>query len=476
MPENKIQLPVIYVAPRIVDHGEINKAVCHVGELPAPKAPELYDGDTRARHFGCDAGAGEAAQHITGLMTLDELKEIDRPKPTEPETAIRAAALKRLRDAIHMRRMIDPMRLYCAKTGQAIGSRDQGALLTALEYAGDAAIIEALDTAHTACAPQWLNTSPEALDVLIDKDTAAYVVYCLAVLTRKQFTPRKPDPKLRHIPLARNVTDEFYWSKARAYRTIASMSALDQYALALKVNVACTFTEHAMNVLAREIKDLAARSPDGLAAQAKAGTLIPKLDKALANTLASIYAQRNAETGFTPAIEIAMTGPSNIRKTRASRRSRKQQGFDIAIRGIMAEIEPQGRSMLEREIEQRSDAAGFALFDVIENDRKLKPLGEFSFDLDDDEDESPENRVTMRRMSLEEYAREALEKYHAQQTRDKAMREAHAASVANVEGKSMLDRVFEIPKPAPIVEPPKPAQAAPEGINPNSALRRFGII
>jgi hypothetical protein len=286
--------------------------------------------------------------------------------------------------------------IFCIKTGQPVGYMD-----SAYAY-------------HpSAVHPTWMVTDGQNLDTMQERDTRAYVAFCLGLVD--QFWR-----STCHKSRKRQEATEHHWSLVRAYELLGQVS--DQHLAELSHGL-CRFISYApISYRILDQKLLAARrSADLLAESAVAGALLPAINKALVRTL--VHAENFARAGAsvkTPKYEIipesitdAATGPSNIRAQRSSRdyqRNAKQNKLMAEIMGLMGwsstpAKRPQSSALLSRLSKHGSaiDANTSRAFsqdnqerDMLDELERIMQGGSYSSEYDESEDDTVEVRTIPR--------------------------------------------------------------------------------
>ncbi len=238
-------------------------------------------------------------------------------------TRINNAALPNVR--------LDPLTIYCNKTGQPIGQRTNDAIFDAIRFHGKTHFCEIAHRAHGLnSAPAWVSTDSESLDRLLEADPVGYTAYSLGVICDK-FT-NKP------VRYDANAIAAHHYALARAWAIIHHAHASDTTALVIvelnyKIMELLNYGENLVKQIVAKLGDKA-HMPDTLAHMAISGALEPLIDEAINNTMRAMenhaLAMKFPNTGKrfeslarTPA--DASRGPSNIKgqsrvKTRVKNR------------------------------------------------------------------------------------------------------------------------------------------------------------
>lgn len=257
-------------------------------------------------------------------MSDANIYEIDAPgtRETGHETARGAARLIDAERAIYAAinlpgetrfPALDPRGLYCAKTGQRVGTRDTQAALTALSpaHADAGTYIECvLQAGGMLIHPGWLDMSPAAIDAKLEQEPVAAIAYLIGLICRK-YTARPQREERADIA-------RYHWALARAYATLEKhftrpdrRQAAKETALQLCDIVA--YGAGPVRRFGRFFGDRAA-SPDTLALEATKQGFCALIDKALKD-------YQSASIGV--AMETAYTrqrGPSHIKRTRRAQK------------------------------------------------------------------------------------------------------------------------------------------------------------
>jgi len=223
-------------------------------------------------------------------------------------------------NAEHMPVQIAATSMFCQKTGHKIGTRDENSLFSLLKLHGKEYAIWALYNATSLNVhPAWIDTGPDELDDLLEKDPIGYACYCFGIITAQFYqTPKNSDPK-------RMVFADRYWSLARANALMHQQGSSGLTELNHALARLITFMPDASKLLWRRIRQFA-ETPDTLAILHVSGELTDLLNEATNKTLDSIgysqaYIKRTRFVDIPTTPEDAARGPSNVRKQRVSRRS-----------------------------------------------------------------------------------------------------------------------------------------------------------
>lgn len=218
---------------------------------------------------------------------------------------------------------IEPLKLYCQKTGHIIGQRDENSLFSLIKIKGKAAIIPALYNATSLSVhPAWIETNGAKLDELIDNDPIGYACYCFGIITAGFYqTAKNTDRKLQ--PWV-----ERYWAMARANAMLMQRGIGELPELNIQLSRLLTYAPDAPQYLFKRARKLA-QTPDMLAMLACTGELTPLLKDCVNKCLdelgrASTYINRTRFIDYAMTPADAARGPSNIRQQRASKRSVKE--------------------------------------------------------------------------------------------------------------------------------------------------------
>ena len=286
---SKINLPTIYVmatqgqAPGSREIGAKN-AHAFIGEIPFPRAAELYAKPDRDKFFpGLENGLAKAARAIN----TDNIKIA-----------------------------LSPTTIYCAKTGQPIGTLSKEVLAQSLDFLGEEKFAYAMyNSPGNNVAPLWLYTGETNraadLDLLIEKDPKGYAAYCLNLLTGHYVKNYK-----------RNAMQEsvaHHWALARAYQWLGLLSPVALSDLNDNLCGALIYGPEAAKHLARELGNKG-KMPDDFARMAVEETLNILLENAINSVLASLGRYHTPGQPVQPTVKAAQAkGPSNARKTRKAK-------------------------------------------------------------------------------------------------------------------------------------------------------------
>lgn len=304
---------------------------------------------------------------------------------------------------------IEPLKIYCQKTGHIIGARDENSLFSTMKISGKNDFLSSLYHAVTLSVhPAWINTSGPDLDRLIEQDPIGYACYCFGFITA-QFYQNSHNSDRKRQPWI-----ERYWAMARAnalltQRGIAELPALNEEL--------CKFLTYAndhenknnpKSYLQRRIGEFA-KTPDMLAMLAITGELTELLrdctNKALAAigmTQKYINATRFVDYAATP-IDNAR-GPSNIRQQKRSKRelsdakefgelSKLFEDSGLDLRSMIMANVPGTSKFRERIAEENAKREADMLQDLI-------TIGGTNLDNLLEEDDSDDNAVEIHTLAV----------------------------------------------------------------------------
>jgi len=232
---------------------------------------------------------------------------------------------------------INPLGIYCQKTGALIGQRDQNSLFSLHKICGKEAIVGNLYNATAlAVHPAWLITTGGALDDLMENDPVNYCVYCFGLFTQ-QYYQKAISKDQRKQPFS-----ERYWAMARANAMIMTrgIARIDELNLALQR--ALIYAPDTLQYIAKKVRAFA-ETPDNLAQLAISGELIDIVNDATDKItssigLANIYIERTRFVDVALSAADAARGPSNIRKQRRTKRDIAETQMMVELRELMGNI------------------------------------------------------------------------------------------------------------------------------------------
>lgn len=220
---------------------------------------------------------------------------------------------------------LDPLTVYCNKTGQPIGARHTDAIFDAIKIHGEDAFFNDAMSAHGLNThPAWINTNGISLDRLMEAQPVAYAAYCLGTICDK-FT-NKP----AHYD--RNAIAKHHYARARAYTVMMQDTAFNTYDAALmqtpvmdlnfKLVELMTFAPDTVRYIVARLGDKA-KSADQLALLATQGKLSQIITDAIETAMQQFTSfgaavqeknrrQKFEDTPTSPA--DAARGPSHIRQ------------------------------------------------------------------------------------------------------------------------------------------------------------------
>lgn len=218
---------------------------------------------------------------------------------------------------------IEPLKIYCQKTGHIVGARDQNSLFSLIKIKGKNAIIPSLYNATTLSVhPAWIETSGENLDRLINDDPIGYAVYCFGLITSGFYQNAKNTDKKKYPWIER------YWALARANALLTQRGIAGLDALNIELCKLLTYAPDTQSYLFKRAREMA-KTPDMLAMLHCSGELTELLRDCTNRYLAAIQSHeyyihktRFVDYAATPA--DAARGPSNIRQQKASKRDIKE--------------------------------------------------------------------------------------------------------------------------------------------------------
>lgn len=218
---------------------------------------------------------------------------------------------------------IEPLKIYCQKTGHIVGQRDQNSLFSLIKMKGKNAIIPSLYNATTLSVhPAWIETNGETLDQLIDSDPIGYACYCFGLITSGFYQTAKNQDRKRQPWIER------YWAMARANALLVQrgIAGLDQ--LNIELCKLLTYAPDTQSYLFKRARKMA-ETPDMLAMLHCSGELTELLRDCTNRCLAAIqstdhYIQKTRFVDYAATPADAARGPSNIRQQKASKRDVKE--------------------------------------------------------------------------------------------------------------------------------------------------------
>lgn len=219
---------------------------------------------------------------------------------------------------------INPLGIFCQKTGYQIATRDKASLLQLIAICGKDNLSGNLYNATSLCVhPAWICTNPDDLDNLIDSDPVGYACFCFDILTKEFYKNNAPKPQdNRKLSWC-----EKYWSLARANALMCQRGAAEIAELNRALARLISFMPEANSYLFTMIGKFA-KTPEALAELHCNGELVAILDTATNKTLDNIGCSRAYAREYikkTMFIDIAATpedaarGPSNVRRQKVSK-------------------------------------------------------------------------------------------------------------------------------------------------------------
>ena len=213
---------------------------------------------------------------------------------------------------------LDPLTIYCTRTGQPIGQRLAEPVMAAIQFHGKAAYIESSVRSYGLnTAPAWVSAGPEALDKLIEADPIAYAAFALGVIVSKYSAkPAKYD--------AGQMIAQHY-QLARAYSIIRQSAGNEQRKHdVVELNYTfCELLAYGEQTVKHIVGKLGASAlrADSMALLAVSGELQPVLTNAIEETLKAFssfeYVAKSHKTQRFESIARspadAARGPSNIK-------------------------------------------------------------------------------------------------------------------------------------------------------------------
>lgn len=244
------------------------------------------------------------AQEIQALIINDDLLD----------------ALDLVKLAISESEELNPLSIFCSKTGHEIGKRETNSLFECVKIHNKEHLISVLYNSHGLNVhPAWVQTDPASLDTLQLADPLGYAVYCLGLMTDQYYSAAFAR-KMSY----QNAPAERHWAIARANARLRGMSENDLMELCASLCHLLTFAPETLNYTQRILGALA-NTPDTLATMARNKTLVPALNRAINSAMTAIgnfeiawSRKKFEETPLTPS-DMAK-GPSQIRGQKRSRR------------------------------------------------------------------------------------------------------------------------------------------------------------
>lgn len=229
-------------------------------------------------------------------------------------------ALDLVKLAISEGEELNPLSLFCSKTGHEIGKRENSTLFDCVKIHGKEYLISVLYNSHgLSVHPAWVQTDPATLDTLQMADPLGYVCYCLGLMTSEYYSASFAK-KLNY----QNSAAERHWAIARANARLRGMSEHDLMELSASLCHLLTFAPETLNYT-RRILGAIAYTPDTLATMARNKCLVPALNRAISSAMAAIgnfeiaYERKKFEEIPSTPSDMAK-GPSQIRGQKRSRR------------------------------------------------------------------------------------------------------------------------------------------------------------
>lgn len=218
---------------------------------------------------------------------------------------------------------IDPLGLYCQKTGAQIGTRSETSIFSFFKIHGKNDFIRALyNSTGLSVSPAWIETNGDDLDVMLTADPIGYAVYCFGLMTAQFYVSKNnQNPKLQ-------PWSERHWAMARANALLQAKGVAELTELNLELCRFIGYMPDTTNYLFRKLRKYA-QTPDQLALLHCSGELIALLRDTINKTLDSL-GHADMWIKRTRFIDIAATpgdaarGPSNIRKQKTSARKIKE--------------------------------------------------------------------------------------------------------------------------------------------------------
>lgn len=298
---------------------------------------------------------------------------------------------------------IEPLKIYCQKTGHIVGSRDQNSLFSLIKIKGKNAIIPSLYNATTLSVhPAWIETNGENLDKLINDDPIGYAVYCFGLITSGFYQNSKNTDRKRQPWIER------YWAMARANALLTQRGIAGLEALNIELCKLLTYAPDTQSYLFKRAREMA-KTPDMLAMLHCSGELTELLRDCTNRYLAAIQSHeyyihktRFVDYAATPA--DAARGPSNIRQQKASKRDIKEASefaeltklfgdAGLDIREMMRANTPNTNAWKARLVSNTKAKEAEMLADLIE-------IGGTNLDSVFDAVEVEDNEVEVNRLSM----------------------------------------------------------------------------
>jgi hypothetical protein len=240
---------------------------------------------------------------------------------------------------------IEPLKLYCQKTGHIIGQRDENSLFSLIKFKGKDAIVQTLyNSVSLNCHPAWVETNGKDLDCLIDNDPIGYAVYCFGLITA-QFYQNSKNTDRKRQPWC-----ERYWAMARANALLTQRGIGELAELNIELCKLLTYAPDTMQYLFKRARKFA-QTPDQLALLACTGELTPLLKQCVNRALDYIgqtdtYITKTRFVDYANTPADAARGPSNIRQQKASKKNvveagmyaELMRGFESAVPGFKKTI------------------------------------------------------------------------------------------------------------------------------------------
>jgi hypothetical protein len=320
---------------------------------------------------------------------------------------------------------IDPRNLFCQKTGNIIGKRDENSLfLLAKIYGKQGVLSHSYHSVGLNTHPAWILTDSLSLDILIESDPVGFCCYMLGEITKEFFQNHKnQNPKL--LPAI-----ERHWALARANGIISTRGIAELSELNLELCKFRTYEEDTKKHLFRKFREHS-QSPDTLAMLATTGELTGILRSITLQVLAAIgnasysisgrdiydYRQRlkkagELDTTYKTPVDASSKSASNIRGMKASKRDVKEAGLFNELAKLFGDeglntIGETNLTYARREEFNRKEILRASLNDRIKTatadpfDFDLSALDNLNLDLVEAPNEADENDVEVRFVAQE---------------------------------------------------------------------------
>lgn len=285
---------------------------------------------------------------------------------------------------------LNPLSLFCVKTGHEIGKREITTLFDCVKIRGKTELLSTLYNSHgLGIHPAWVQTDPRTLDQLQIADPLGYVCYCLSLMTEQYYSKA-----FAHKLSYQNANAEKHFALARANQYLKGMSEGELLELSSALCHLLTFAPDTLAYTQRILGKIA-YTPDALAKMGANKTLVPALNSAINAAMAGLGEFDTAWRNRKKFEEIASTpsemarGPSQIRGQRKAKRVVQSAEIDFLLQSLMG-----------------------VSFDKVHSDRiaehnklhgtieiKLADLADLDLDAMEDEfDEDDDNEIVIRKI------------------------------------------------------------------------------